>query len=73
MDSVWSEYHPPKFLNYEDLYVMLLHHNFNIRTILQFILSLLQNHSSCEFPILDINDHIKYSLMQKNQNLKIIF
>jgi len=47
MDSDWSEYHPPKFLNSEDLYLMLLCHNFNIRTILQFIPSLLQNHSSC--------------------------
>ena len=32
MDSDWSEYHPPKFLNSEDLHVMLLCHNFNIRT-----------------------------------------
>ena len=46
-DGQWMEYNSPKFLNSEDLHVMLLCHNFNIRTILHFILSLLQNQSSC--------------------------
>ena len=47
IDSDWSESHPPKFINSEDFYVMLLCHNCNSGTVLHLVLSLLQNQSSC--------------------------